>query len=70
MKGTTTSRLPELALLAPIEDSAMKELSPMELLLRLGGRAAILAGVLGAVVWLTWVMLDVKHMQSGFTLPS
>jgi hypothetical protein len=48
----------------------MKELSPLEMLLRLGGRVALLAGLLAVVGWLTWVMLDVQHMQSGFTLPS
>lgn len=48
---------------------AMKEMSPLELLLRLGGRVALLVGVLAVVAWLSWVMLDVKHMQSGFTLP-
>ncbi|MEB3307009.1 MAG: hypothetical protein VKK98_02535 [Cyanobacteriota bacterium] len=47
----------------------MKEMSPLELLLRLGGRVALLVGVLAVVAWLSWVMLDVKHMQSGFTLP-
>jgi hypothetical protein len=25
--------------------------------------------VIGLLVWLTWVMLDFKSMQSGFTLP-
>jgi hypothetical protein len=59
-----------LALAAPVEESPMKELSPLEMLLRLGGRVALLAGLLAVVGWLTWVMLDVQHMQSGFTLPS
>jgi hypothetical protein len=26
--------------------------------------------VIALLVWLTWVMLDVSHMQSGFTLPT
>ena len=26
-------------------------------------------GCLLLVIWLTWVMLDFEHMQSGFTLP-
>ncbi|WP_398334866.1 hypothetical protein [Vulcanococcus sp.] len=47
----------------------MKEISPMELLLRLAGRIAAVSGVIALVVWVTWVMLDVKNLQSGFTLP-
>jgi hypothetical protein len=47
----------------------MKEISPMELLLRVAGRVGAVSGVLALIVWLTWVMLDVKNMQSGFTLP-
>ena len=41
----------------------------MELLLRLAGRVAAVSGVIALVVWVTWVMLDVKSLQSGFTLP-
>jgi hypothetical protein len=33
------------------------------------GRVAAVSGVLALLVWLTWVMLDLKHLQSGFTLP-
>jgi hypothetical protein len=47
----------------------MKEISPMELLLRLAGRVAAVSGMIALVVWVTWVMLDVKNLQSGFTLP-
>lgn len=47
----------------------MKEISPMELLLRIGGRVAAVSGVIALIVWVTWVMLDVKNLQSGFTLP-
>ncbi len=47
----------------------MKEISPAELLLRYTGRFAAVSGVVALLVWLTWVMLDVKNMQSGFTLP-
>jgi hypothetical protein len=25
--------------------------------------------VVALLLWLTWVMLDLKHLQSGFTLP-
>ncbi|MEY3545362.1 MAG: hypothetical protein RLZZ247_1519 [Cyanobacteriota bacterium] len=41
----------------------------MELLLRLAGRVAAVSGVIALIVWVTWVMLDVKNLQSGFTLP-
>ena len=41
----------------------------MELLLRLAGRVAAVSGMIALVVWVTWVMLDVKNLQSGFTLP-
>ena len=41
----------------------------MELLLRLAGRVAVVSGVIALIVWVTWVMLDVKNLQSGFTLP-
>ena len=41
----------------------------MELLLRLAGRVAAVSGVIALVVWVTWVMLDVRNLQSGFTLP-
>jgi hypothetical protein len=47
----------------------VKEISLLELVLRATGRIAAVSGVIGLVVWLTWVMLDVKNMQSGFTLP-
>ena len=48
----------------------MKEISLLELLLRTAGRLLAVSGVVALLVWLTWVMLDVKNMQSGFTLPS
>ena len=41
----------------------------MELLLRLGAKVAAVSGVIALIVWVTWVMLDVKNLQSGFTLP-
>ncbi|QVV68524.1 MULTISPECIES: hypothetical protein [unclassified Synechococcus] len=47
----------------------MKEISLMELVLRMAGRVAAVSGVIALLVWLTWVMLDFKSMQSGFTLP-
>ena len=47
----------------------MKEISIVELLARWLARAAAVSGVLALLGWLTWVMLDLKHLQSGFTLP-
>lgn len=47
----------------------MKEISVLEMAGRLAARFAAVSGVVALVIWLTWVMLDVKHMQSGFTLP-
>ncbi|MFN9644642.1 MAG: hypothetical protein ACK6BG_05860 [Cyanobacteriota bacterium] len=47
----------------------MKDVSLLEVLLRQVARFAAVSGVLALLVWLTWVMLDVSHMQSGFTLP-
>lgn len=41
----------------------------MELLLRIGAKVAAVSGVIALIVWVTWVMLDVKNLQSGFTLP-
>lgn len=40
-----------------------------EVLLRWLAKAAAVSGVLAVVVWLSWVMLDLRHLQSGFTLP-
>ena len=47
----------------------VKEISPLEMLLRVAAQLAAASGVIALLVWLTWVMLDVKNMQSGFTLP-
>lgn len=47
----------------------MKEISALDLLLRMTARIAAVAGVMALLIWLTWVMLDVRSMQSGFTLP-
>jgi hypothetical protein len=47
----------------------VKEIGLLELLLRAAGRLAAISGVIALLIWLTWVMLDVKNMQSGFTLP-
>jgi hypothetical protein len=47
----------------------MKEISPATFLLRAAARVAAVSGVVALLLWITWVMLDVKNMQSGFTLP-
>lgn len=47
----------------------MKEISLLEVLARGAARVAALSGVLAVVVWVTWVMLDLGHLQKGFTLP-
>lgn len=47
----------------------MKEISLLEVVLRTSARFAAVSGVIAVLVWLTWVMLDVSHMQKGFTLP-
>lgn len=53
----------------PTRKAAVKEISLVELLFRNAARFAAVSGVIALLVWLTWVMLDVSHMQSGFTLP-
>lgn len=47
----------------------MKEVSVAEMLLKTVGRLAAASGVIALLLWVTWVMLDLKHLQSGFTLP-
>ncbi len=33
------------------------------------GRFAAVAGVFALLIWITWVMLDIRNLRSGFTLP-
>ena len=47
----------------------MKEISFVELVTRNFARFAAVTGVIALVVWLTWVLLDFEHMNTGFTLP-
>ena len=54
---------------AAVAAKPVKEISFWEWLLRASGKIAAVSGIIGLLVWLTWVMLDVKNMQSGFTLP-
>ena len=47
----------------------MKEISTLEMVGRFVAKAAATAGVLALLLWVGWVMLDIKNLQSGFTLP-
>ena len=47
----------------------MKEVSLLEMIGRSVAKVAAGAGIAGVLIWLTYVMLDIGHMQSGFTLP-
>ena len=49
--------------------TAMKEVSMLEMIGRSLAKVAAGAGIAAVLIWLTYVMLDVGHMQSGFTLP-
>lgn len=49
--------------------SPLKEISLLEVLGRFAAKFAAVSGVVALVIWVTWVMLDVKNLQSGFTLP-
>ena len=53
------------SLLVPL----MKEVSLLEMIGRSVAKVAAGAGIAGVLIWLTYVMLDIGHMQSGFTLP-
>ncbi|MCP9850389.1 hypothetical protein [Cyanobium sp. Morenito 9A2] len=47
----------------------MKEISLLEVVLRAGARVAAISGLVALVIWGTWVMLDLRNLQPGFTLP-
>jgi hypothetical protein len=47
----------------------MKEVSAAELMVKAVARFAAISGGVALLIWLFWVMLDFKNMQSGFTLP-
>jgi hypothetical protein len=47
----------------------VKEVSVVEMLLRNIAKVAAGSGIAALLLWLTYVMLDVQHMQGGFTLP-
>ena len=48
---------------------SMKEISIVQLVARNIARFAAVSGVVALVIWLSWVLLDFEHMNSGFTLP-
>lgn len=48
---------------------AVKEISLLETVLRTAAKLAAVSGLLALVIWVTWVMLDIRNLQSGFTLP-
>ena len=47
----------------------MKNVSLVEILLRNIAKVAAGSGIAALLLWLTYVMLDVQHMNSGFPLP-
>jgi hypothetical protein len=47
----------------------VKDVSVVEMAGRFVARFAAISGAIALLVWVTWVMLDLKHLQSGFTLP-
>jgi hypothetical protein len=47
----------------------MKNVSVLEIVLKSAARVAAVSGVVALLIWITWVMLDIKGLQSGFTLP-
>jgi hypothetical protein len=47
----------------------VKEISPLELVGRAVAGVAAVSGVVALLIWVTWVMLDIRNLQSGFTLP-
>ena len=48
---------------------AVKTVSLLEIVLRNLAKVAAGSGIAALLLWLTYVMLDVQHMNSGFTLP-
>ncbi len=47
----------------------MKNVSVAEMVLKSAASFAAVSGVVALLIWVTWVMLDIKGLQSGFTLP-
>ena len=47
----------------------MREISLFEAILKFLARVAAGAGIAAFLLWILVVMLDLKHMNSSFTLP-
>ncbi len=47
----------------------MKKVTLLEVAAQFVALFAAVSGVIALLIWITWVMLDVKNLQSGFTLP-
>ena len=47
----------------------MKNVSLVEIVMHNIAKVAAGSGIAALLLWLTYVMLDVQHMNSGFTLP-
>jgi hypothetical protein len=47
----------------------VKEISALKLAGRFVARFAVVSGLVALLIWITWLMLDIRHLQSGFTLP-
>jgi hypothetical protein len=50
-------------------DRPMKKVTLLEVAAQFVALFAAVSGVIALLIWITWVMLDVKNLQSGFTLP-
>ena len=55
--------------MGPPIDEAVKEVSVVEVVLRSAAKVAAVSGVVAVLIGVLWVMLDVKGLQPGFTLP-
>jgi hypothetical protein len=51
------------------QDRPMKKVTLLEVAAQFVARFAAVSGVIALLIWITWVMLDIKNLQSGFTLP-
>jgi len=52
-----------------LQPTAVKEISLLDVLGRFAARFAAISGGVALLIWVTWVMLDLKNLQSGFSLP-
>jgi hypothetical protein len=47
----------------------VKEISAWQMAVRFFARFAFVSGLVALLIWITWLILDIKHLQTGFTLP-